>query len=163
MGGEATGLRLRQAARALVLDPADRVLLVRFEMPDWVGWATPGGGLQPGESHADAIARELAEEVGLDRFELGPVIWKRTHIIPLINGLWDGQVERIFLVRTPEFTPAPRFSADELRAEYVTASRWWTADELDTASDEFAPRRLPELVRRVLRDGPPAEPIKVGV
>ena len=157
------GLRLRQAARALVVDPADRVLLVRFDMPTWSGWATPGGGLATGETHEEAIRRELAEEVGLERFRLGPVIWHRTHVISLFDGQWDGQVERIFLVRTPEFSPVPRFAADELRAEYVTAWRWWTADELERASDEFAPRRLPRLVRSLLRDGPPPEPPDVGV
>ena len=160
---EHRALRVRRAARALVVDPADRVLLVRFDMPTWTGWATPGGGLASDETHEEAIRRELGEEVGLERFELGPVIWHRTHVVSFLDGQWDGQAERIFLVRTPEFTPTPRFSEAELRAEWVTAWRWWTADELDRASDEFAPRRLPDLVRTLLRDGPPAEPVDVGV
>ncbi len=156
-------LRLRQAARAVVLDPANRVLLVRFEMPTWTGWATPGGGLVPGESHEEAIRRELAEEVGLEVFELGAAIWHRTHIVPILDGRWDGQVERIFLVRTPEFTPTPRFSEVALRAEWLAGWRWWTAAELERASDEFAPRNLPRLVRRLIRDGPPVASIDVGV
>ena len=156
-------LRMRQAARAVVLDPADRVLLVRFEMPTWVGWATPGGGLADGETHADAIRRELREEVGLDDFTLGPDIWHRTHVIPFLNGQWDGQVERFFLVRTPEFTPVPRFTDEELRAEYVTAWRWWTLDELESAAVEFAPSGLALLVRQLIHAGPPGEPFEVGV
>jgi ADP-ribose pyrophosphatase YjhB (NUDIX family) len=71
--------RLRPAARALVLDPDDRVLLVRFSFPwvDYPVWAPPGGGLEPGETAAEGIRRELAEEVGLVDFELGPVVWIR--------------------------------------------------------------------------------------
>jgi 8-oxo-dGTP pyrophosphatase MutT (NUDIX family) len=59
-------LRLRDAVRAVVLDPDERVLLVRFEFPNWRGWATPGGGIDPGESDEAAIRRELAEETGLE-------------------------------------------------------------------------------------------------
>ena len=46
----------------------------------------------------------------------------------------------------------------------MTALRWWTLDELDAATDvDFAPRRLPALLRELLRDGSPVEPIDVGV
>jgi hypothetical protein len=42
--------------------------------------------------------------------------------------------------------------------------RWWTLDELGTAADvTFAPRRLPSLLRELLRSGLPATPIDVGV
>ena len=58
-----------------MLDPDDRILLVRFEFPDRMLWATPGGGIDVGESAEAAIVRELAEEVGLDDAELGPWIW----------------------------------------------------------------------------------------
>ncbi len=146
-----------------MLDPANRLLLVRFEMPTWTGWAAPGGGLAPGESHVDAIRRELSEEVGLDEFELGPVIWHRTHIIPFLSGEWDGQLERYFLVRTPEFTPAPRFSDAELRAEWLGGWRWWAVPQIERSQDAFAPTALPALARRLVEDGPPAEPIEVGV
>ncbi|MFM7686187.1 MAG: NUDIX domain-containing protein, partial [Actinomycetota bacterium] len=43
------GLRIRDAVRALVLDPDDRILMVRFEFPDaGTRWALPGGGIEPG-------------------------------------------------------------------------------------------------------------------
>ena len=151
---------LRDAVRAVVVDPGRRVLLVRFEFPHWKGWATPGGGISPGESDEEALRRELAEETGLDEFDLGPLVWRRTHLFDL--GEWDGQVERYYLVRVPEFVPTPRLTWEELNDEYVTAVRWWTLDELEATGEEFAPRRLPDLVRDLLVS-PPARPIDVGV
>lgn len=155
--------RLRLATRAIVLDPEDRILLVRFDFGDRVVWATPGGGIEEGETDERAIRRELLEEAGLEEFGLGPFVWTRTHHVPLGGGRWDGQTERYYLVRTPSFEPAPRLSWEELRAEGMTAVRWWTPDELGAAEEHFAPRRLPLLVRELLLHGPPAEPIDVGV
>jgi ADP-ribose pyrophosphatase YjhB (NUDIX family) len=156
-------LRIRPAARAVVLDTDDRILLVRFEFPAMSMWATPGGGIEPGESPEEAIRRELAEETGLDDFEVGPAIWERLHIVPFIGGQWDGQRELYHLVRVPAFIPEPRHSWEQLNAEYVFEIRWWTQSELAAATEVFAPRRLPELVRELLRCGPPDEPLDAGV
>ena len=156
-------LRLRSAARAIVVDPEERLLLVRFEFPERTVWATPGGGIQEGETDEDAVRRELREEAGLDGFDLGPVVWTRTHHLPLGGGRWDGQTERYYLVRTLPFEPAPELTWDELRAEGVTDVRWWTREELEAGETPFAPRRLPLLLRELILHGPPAEPIDVGI
>ncbi len=156
-------LRIRPAARAVVIDDSDRILLVRFEFPAKTVWATPGGGIERDETHADAIRRELEEETGLADPEIGPAVWTRLHVIPFINGQWDGQREQYHLVRTASFTPRPRLSWEQLQAEYVFELRWWTLPELEGADANFAPGRLPELVAELLRDGPPAEPIDAGV
>jgi 8-oxo-dGTP pyrophosphatase MutT (NUDIX family) len=149
--------------RAVVLDPAERILLVRFEFPGSTLWATPGGGIEDGESDEDAIRRELSEELGLGAVELGPVVWTREHVAPFVSGLWDGQAERYYLVRTDAFEPAPRLTWAELNAEHVTATRWWTLPELEASQELFAPRRLDALLRALLEGGAPAEPVDVGV
>ena len=153
--------RIRNAVRAVVVDTDDRVLLVRFELPGWTGWATPGGGVSPGESDAEALRRELEEETGIGAIELGSLVWTRTHLLEL--GDWDGQHERYYLVRTAPFEPAPALSREQLAREYVTDVRWWTLEQLEAAGMEFAPRRLPALVRELHLHGPPAEPVDVGV
>jgi 8-oxo-dGTP diphosphatase len=156
-------LRIRSAARALVVDDHGRVLLVRFAFPgDRIVWATVGGGLEPGETHEAAIRRELEEEVGLEDVDLGPEIWTRTHLWD--GGVnWDGQTERYFFVRTPAFEPAPRHTWEQLNAEWVTDIRWWTIEEIEASDEVFAPSRLAALVRELLRDGPPWEAVDVGV
>ena len=68
----------RDGVRSLVLDPDDRTLLVHFDFPPYP-WTPPGGGLDPGESDEVGLRRELAEELGLDDFELGPLLWHREH------------------------------------------------------------------------------------
>lgn len=48
---------------AVVMDGAGRILLVRHSYRQ--GWSTPGGFLNRGEQAADAVVREVWEEVGL--------------------------------------------------------------------------------------------------
>lgn len=58
-------------ARVLIIDEADRILLVQH----WARgseWSLPGGGVDTGETPAQAAQRELREELGvelpIDRF-----------------------------------------------------------------------------------------------
>ena len=155
-------LRLRRAARALVLDHDDRVLLVCHGEGERAIWVTPGGGLEADESDEQCLRRELMEEAGLESFELGPHVWSRTAYVPLGNGRWDGEVERVYIVRASSFEPAPSLTWAELRADGVTAVRWWTLEELEASDAQFAPRHLPLLVRELIVNGPPAEPVDSG-
>ena len=59
-------MRERPSSRLLVIDPEGRLLLFRFAfktgaLAGSVFWATPGGGLDPGETYEDAARRELLD------------------------------------------------------------------------------------------------------
>lgn len=156
-------LRIREAVRALLVDPHDRFLLVRFDFPTRTVWATPGGGIDAGETAEDALRRELLEEVGLADPDIGPVLWDRLHVFPFINGLFDGQHERCHLVRVAEaFQPTPAFTWEQLNAEYLVAMQWWSAAELRMADVITAPRSLADLLDDVFANGPPDTPAVVG-
>lgn len=151
---------LRYAARAVVLDPEDRVLLVRFEGEGSAWWATPGGGLEPGETHEVALARELREETGFVA-DVGPCLWTREHVFP-----WKERVlrqrERYYLVRVASLAPEPEMSAEMLEAEGIFSMRWWDVADIPDHAELFAPRRLGQLLRELLARGAPAEPFEIG-
>jgi 8-oxo-dGTP diphosphatase len=67
----------RRSARIILLNAAKQVLLMRFvverDNQPFVFWATPGGGIEKGETDLDAARRELAEELALDIALTGPV------------------------------------------------------------------------------------------
>jgi double-stranded uracil-DNA glycosylase len=143
----------RQAVRAVVVDAEQRVLLVRFQHPvsgdSW--WATPGGGVDEGESDEEALRRELREEAGLDLDEAGPAVHTREHTFP-----WDRRIirqyERFYLVRVEAHEPTPTI---DLRPEGVTELRWWTPAELDGTREVIAPPDLARIARAVTGEDRP--------
>jgi double-stranded uracil-DNA glycosylase len=161
LSARASGKPLRDAVRAVVRDPAGRVLLVRFEFRHETVWAFPGGGIERSESDEAAIARELREEAGIREFGLGPWIWTRTHWFPMLRH--SGQRERIYLVEAAGDEPRPELSWDELRSEWMTAIRWWTREEIAAHDGILSPRRLTSLLRELDAHGPPPVPVDVGV
>lgn len=58
------GLLLVPSVTAIIYDEQDRILLVRHVEGDV--WVAPGGGMEPHESPADAVVREVWEETQLD-------------------------------------------------------------------------------------------------
>jgi len=54
---------LTLGVRAVVFDGGNRVLLVKHSYTP--GWHFPGGGVEPRETIAEALARELEEESGV--------------------------------------------------------------------------------------------------
>lgn len=67
-------MRATPCVGAIVLDGEGRLLLIRRGTPPGKGlWSLPGGRVEPGESDAQALTRELAEETGLE-ITVGPLV-----------------------------------------------------------------------------------------
>jgi 8-oxo-dGTP pyrophosphatase MutT (NUDIX family) len=152
---------LRPAARVLLIDEQDRVLLLRANVGSGDVWITPGGALEPGESAEEAARRELWEETGIEAADLSVCVWTRTHSFTWGNRRYE-QHERFFVARAA----APTISmancgAEELR--FLSEWRWWTAEEIAQADAVFAPRALAKVLPPILAGQYPTEPIPVDV
>ena len=158
--------RLRRTVRALVVDPDKRVLLCRFDLPDQglVVWAPPGGGVEAGETDAEALARELDEEVGLVLAELtpAPLVWTQRVVDAGHAPGFDGVVNDYYLVRSRHFEPHGSLGAAALSGEFGEL-RWWTLAELRSHEGPalFGPRALPTLLAALLSDGPPSPTLQL--
>ena len=159
------GAQFRPAARVLLIDDKDRVLLIRVTLPHRPEvrlWITPGGGIGSGETPRSAASRELYEETGMRAVNLGPCVWKRRHIWRW-KEKWIDSEEWFYLLRTPTFEASPA-APDEWETEYMHEQRWWSVAELVDGADTetFVPRNLSELLPPILAGGIPAQPIEIG-
>ena len=153
---------VRQAVRIILIDPADRVLLMHFSNPSSGDrfWITVGGGIDAGESPEDAIRREVLEEVGLASFELGPAVWTRREVFEWAGELID-QSETFFLARVESFEPYAH-SHTAIERAGVIDMRWWSVAELEATDEIIYPRTFVTHYRELLHSGPPPTPIDVG-
>ena len=126
-------------------------------------WITPGGGIGPGESHHQALQRELREELGPNarNLTLGPHIWTREGTYDW-SGVTRAEREYFYLVRADKFVADSSGNPVPGERELMAEIRWWPAPELPRESGLFAPMRLGTLVADLIQNGVPAQPIDTG-
>jgi len=148
---DAEELRLRLAGRVIVLDPDDRVLLFRYDdgPPNGRHWATPGGGLDDGETYAAGARRELAEETGWSDVPLGGEIYRSTRVFE-DHGETIRQHERFFLGRVGTARRALGEVAAMHASDRIAAWHWWTLAEIDSTAEVIWPPGLADLIRSAL-------------
>jgi len=144
--------RERRAARVVLLDPDECVLLMRYDdaPPNGTHWSTPGGGLNDGEDYPAAAVRELAEETGWSDVALLGEVMRRSFDMAYGDQIVH-QVERLYLARTDQRRREIRGVEAMHASDGIAAWRWWTLDELDATREEVWPAGLADLIRQAIK------------
>ena len=140
---------LRRTSRIVLMDERGAALLFFTAAPDstrFARWITPGGGVDPGETHEQAAIRELFEETGLVIDTVGEPVWSLDFEVAWDEADHDRGHAEYFVVRCERFDPV---STNWTESEHVdmTQHGWFTADELLRSGQPFEPYDLPRLLR----------------
>jgi 8-oxo-dGTP pyrophosphatase MutT (NUDIX family) len=146
----------RVAARVLVVDDSERVLLLEGLDPADPSrstfWFTPGGGLEPGESFEDGARRELAEETGLVPERLTGPVHERVAVFDF-EGVTYRQSERFFAARVPAGRAIVSDGFTDVERRAVVGHRWWSIPELRATTAAVYPECLADLLTGLPLDG----------
>ncbi len=145
-------MRERKAARLLVISPANEVLLFRFVHKEGAlagndYWATPGGGVEEGETFHAAAIRELREETGIRVSHIDESVADRRVPLMLPCGETVLAIEQYFVVHAPS-ERLSRAEWTEQETQVMADHRWWSAQALRATGDTVWPEALiPMLVQ----------------
>jgi 8-oxo-dGTP pyrophosphatase MutT (NUDIX family) len=158
-------MRERRTARVVLLDPDDRVLLLKGRLPSAPEgpsfWFTAGGGLEEGESVLEAATRELLEETGFADVVLGPALWRDEVVLEDVEGEARLFRQTYILGRTAG-GPISRDGWQDYEHDLTDDARWWSLPEIVAAEETIYPIGLAELLAETLAGRIAAEPLLIA-
>lgn len=126
--------------RAVLLDPAGRIALVRHTYID--GWYLPGGGVKKREGVSDAVVRELAEELAVTDAEV-------ERVLGVYHNRREGKDDHVIVY-------VARVADDTLRGAdtlEVAEVGWFAPDALPPGTTPATTRRIAEWRQGVTGSG----------
>ncbi|MEM8681966.1 MAG: NUDIX domain-containing protein [Pseudomonadota bacterium] len=144
-------LEVRRSARLILLDPAGRLLLLRYHdehKPPF--WSTAGGELKSGETYRDAAGRELEEETGFD-VAVGRLLRKREDVYAVARSQAARWREQYFLVQCERSAAPSRDGWTDEERSTIRNWKWWSLEEMRNGDAVFLPEWLPDLLAETLR------------
>jgi 8-oxo-dGTP pyrophosphatase MutT (NUDIX family) len=153
---------VRPTARVLLLDRADRILLMKGRLPGSLqgdgAWFTIGGGVEAGETWLEAAAREIIEETGITAFELGPIVWAREGVLEIPDPVvFD---ERYVVARCDGAEPS-RDGWNAVENELIDDIAWWTLPDLRATAERVFPPGLAQHLPPILAGTYPPKPLVI--
>ena len=154
----------RDAARVVLVDPGDRVLLFRYQLPSpWSGdgWLTPGGGIESGEAPVQAAVRELREETGhrLTCAQLGSPVATQSGCWA-VAGTNYVSVNWFFFART-RVNSLDLSGQEASERSGLLGCRWWSLADVRQTDKVVLPVGLADLTARLLYGGPLPELVRL--
>jgi 8-oxo-dGTP pyrophosphatase MutT (NUDIX family) len=139
----------RSTARVLPVNREGRVLLqlARGLLRGDRRWLTIGGGLEPGETLAEAAAREMREEAGIvvDPAALGRPLGTTVIRYTAFGMLPVTDYLTYFAIALDEAVLS--FAEQSpLERRTIVAHEWLTADELDRRPERLSDEALPRMI-----------------
>ena len=116
--------------RAIVLDPAQRIALVRHHYV--AGWYLPGGGVDKGESSEAAIRRELTEEIALDDVTID-------RVLGVYHNRGEAKDDHVVVFVAHAANPAALAPADPRE---IAEAGWFAPDALPDGTSPATRRRI---------------------
>ncbi|KWS16843.1 DNA mismatch repair protein MutT [Pseudomonas syringae pv. syringae] len=147
-------MRERKSSRLLIVSPSMRLLLFRFQHTTGAlagsnYWATPGGGVEDGETYEAAAIRELREETGIKVNSIAEHIANRRFPMMLPDGETVMAVERYYVVHAQsQVVSRSEWTAQE--TQVMKEHHWWSANELNSTMEIIKPD---DLVRTLEKAG----------
>ncbi|MEH1710893.1 NUDIX domain-containing protein [Acinetobacter pittii] len=143
-------MRIRKSSRLLVLNENYQILLFQFThtndaLAGQSHWATVGGGLEEEETFEQAACRELYEELGVVRQNVGTHVATRNFEMMLPSAEMVISEERLFIVfiKNEEVNTANWSEHEKL---VISKSRWWTFEELSQTDEIVYPNNIPNIL-----------------
>ena len=166
-------MRIRRSVRVILVDQRQRVLLIKVEdslvsdpEASWLTggfWVTLGSELKAGETPQFAARREVQEETGFARIDVGPVIGSGQQTL-----VWRGEdtaLTETFVAAYLE-GDADRLTGDrwtEHERSSITAMRWWSLAELAATDETILPQELPNLAGLVVKRSFPSRLLSINL